>query len=278
MVCPTCGIDNDPSAVACARCNTALAAAPVPSPQPQSHQPQPYQPQSPRPQPYQLQPPHPRPSRALPLIAGLAVVVLAVLVAGVVLYRNGQDDQTVVGSPLTTVDTTAPVTEAPAETPTDTQPPVPTEKVADPLPQAKVIDALLVRSGASRTKLNRAIKRVGRCSGVSGALADMRAVGEERRAQISAVKAADLAAVDNGESLRSNLVTALQHSLDADAAFVEWAEAAGSSCPDNAARRADYDRGMADSDRAGTAKEAFLAQWNPVATGLGLPARTRLGI
>lgn len=254
MVCPTCGLDNDPSAVACARCNTALTAAPAPS--------------------YQPPPPYRQPSRSrLPLIAGLAVALLIALVVGIVLYRDGQEGPTVADSPLTTVDATTPVTEAPTP-----QEPEPTETAADPLPQAQAIDALLDRSRSSRNKLNSAIDRVGRCTGLSGALADMRAVGEERRAQISEVRGADLTALANGETLRSTLATALQHSLDADAAFVEWAEAAGSSCPNTAARRADYARGLSTSKRAGTAKQSFLDAWNPVATGLGLPARDRDGI
>ncbi|SNY47441.1 hypothetical protein [Paractinoplanes atraurantiacus] len=378
MVCPTCGLNNDPSAAACARCNTALVAAPAwppsghtpaappsspapgytptaptpgytpttpppghtptappgyPAPgyagssppgypaqpgygepgpgylapgfgspgqpvpgQPVSGQPVPGQPVAGEPVPGYPAPGYPapgypapgypappsappaygRPPRNwLPLVAGISVIVLLALVAGLVVYRNGQDDP-VAGPAPATQPTTAPATTTGT---TDSATTPPTTTGGDPLPQARVVDDVLVRSKASRDKLNSAIDRVGRCTGVSGALSDMRRVGDERRAQIEEVQGADLSAVTNGESIRSTLVTALQHSLDADAAFVEWAEAAvNGGCADTASRKAAYDRGLAESEQAGTSKVAFLAVWNPVAGQLGLPTRTRQGI
>ncbi|MFC3742542.1 zinc finger Ran-binding domain-containing protein [Paractinoplanes deccanensis] len=307
MVCPTCGLDNDPSATACARCNTALpvhatppdgssapawpppgyAGAFTPSSPPPGYSPaaSPYPPPGADPPPGYVAPqpgyaapppPGPPPRNWLPLVAGISVLVLIALVAGLVLYRNNQKDP--VAAPTTqatSVLTTDPATTAPTTPPTTAT----TTAAADPLPQARVVDDVLNRSKSSRDKLNNAIDRVGRCTGLSGALADLRAVGDERRAQIAEVKAADLSAVDNGESIRSTLVTALQHSLDADAAFVEWAEAAvDNGCANTTSRKAAYARGLAASDQAGTSKTAFLAVWNPVAGQLGLPARTRQGI
>jgi hypothetical protein len=254
MVCSTCGLDNAPAAVACARCNTALRSAPPA-----------YQPPAPR---------YRRPPRnVLPLTAGLSVLMLAVLVAGVLVYRSGRPDPSVADPPPPA--TQPPETPPPAAQPTTTVIP----NNADPLSQAQAVDALLDRSGRSRDKLNSAIDRVGRCGDVSGALTDMRAVGDERRAQIAETQNLDLSALSNGEAIRSALVTALRHSEAADAAYVEWAEpAAAGTCGNTAARRADYARGRSASDRAGAAKEAFLARWNAVATELGLPARTRQDI
>ncbi|XVV15777.1 hypothetical protein ACQP2X_15955 [Actinoplanes sp. CA-131856] len=330
MVCPTCGLDNDPSAAACARCNTALVAAPAWPPPgytlaaPPSAPPPGYTPSSPPPgytpsspppgytpstppgytpppgepsSPPGYNPPPGYPSSGypappssppvyggpprnwLPLVAGVSVVVLLALVAGLVLYRNGQDDP-VAGPPPATQTTTAPAPTT-GTTDTTTAPPTTTTTTTagDPLPQARVIDDVLVRSKSSRDKLNSAIDRVGRCTGLTGAVSDMRAVGDERRAQIDEVRGADLSAVGNGESIRSTLVTALQHSLDADAAFVEWAEAAvNGGCAETTGRKAAYARGLAESEQAGTSKVAFLAVWNPVANQLGLPTRTRQGI
>ncbi|MFF5076299.1 hypothetical protein ACFY36_04560 [Actinoplanes sp. NPDC000266] len=298
MVCPTCGLDNDPSAAACARCNTAMLAAPAwppPGPTPaappsspppgytpqptygDSGQPTPGYPGNGYPAPPSAPPVYGRPPRNwLPLVAGISVVVLIALIAGLVLYRNGQDDP-VAGPPPVTQTTTAPATTGTTD-PT-TAPPTTATTTGDPLPQARVVDDVLVRSKSSRDKLNSAIDRVGRCTGLSGALADMRAVGDERRAQIDEVRNADLSAVGNGESIRSTLVTALQHSLDADAAFVEWAAAAvANGCADTTGRKAAYARGLSESEQAGTSKIAFLAVWNPVAGQLGLPTRTRQGI
>ncbi|WP_203835625.1 hypothetical protein [Winogradskya humida] len=218
----------------------------------------------------------------LPLIIGLAVVVLLALV--VVVYRVTQQDPPVAApdpaaTVVTTVDpdtrTDPESTTDPASTPTARS----NESEAEPLLQARAIDRLLGRSRVSRDKLNSAIDRVGRCTGLGGAVDDLQAVGRERRAQIAEVRGADLSALPDGELLRSRLVTALQFSLDADAAYVEWAEPTlAGTCANTAARKSAYARGRSASDQAGAAKQDFLAAWNPIATSLGVPARDRQGI
>jgi hypothetical protein len=269
MVCPTCGLDNDPSATACARCNTALGAAPPPMP-----------PSTPYPMPTGSAAGYDRPPRnRLALIAGLSVVLLIAVI--VVVYRAGRSDPPAPATIGTAA--TEPATGLPAEpiaepTAVTTTEPV-AEPAADPVPQAQAIDAVLDRSGASRDKLNSAIDRVGRCTGLSGAVDDLRGVGDERRTQLAEVRDADLSAVPDGESLRGKLITALQYSLDADAAYVQWAEPTLSGgCAGTAGRKAAYARGRSASDNAGTAKQSFLAAWNPIATRLGLPVRSRQDI
>src|SRR4051794_2178161 len=74
MGCPTCGLDNDPSAEACARCGTALSAAPPAPPAP-----------PPGPPPYE------RSRRNLvPVLAGVTLVVL--IIAGFLVFRIGGED------------------------------------------------------------------------------------------------------------------------------------------------------------------------------------------
>ena len=227
--------------------NTTLNAGRMPPPLPQNA------------------PAYARPPRnQIPLIAGLSVIIVLALVAVVVLLRIGRDDPPADASPAAGT--------TPATTPATADPPA-----AEPRPQAETIDALLDRSFASRNKLNGAIDRVTRCTGLAGALKDLQTVGEDRRSQIAEVQEADLSALPNGDSIRSTLATALQHSLDADAAYVRWAEPAVSGgCANTAARKAAFAQGRSESDEAGVAKEAFLAEWNPVATRLGLaPGRGR---
>src|SRR5688572_10302688 len=72
MACPTCGLDNDPSASACARCNAALAGTPAP---PGSQDPR-----------FARPPQH---TNRIPLVAGIGVVVLLALVAVAVLNDRG---------------------------------------------------------------------------------------------------------------------------------------------------------------------------------------------
>ncbi|MBB2947871.1 hypothetical protein FB565_007642 [Actinoplanes lutulentus] len=271
MVCSSCGLDNDPSATFCARCNATLGSRSVPFHEEPAFEEPTFAYAQPR-----------RFSSPLPLIAAGVVLLLLVVVIGVVIASRDPDPVAGPGPgpgpvPTTTdpVPTTDPTTDS--TTPPTTSPaPEPT---ANPQEQAAVIDAILDRSVASRGKLNAAIKAVGGCDRITSALADMREVGVERRQQISEVEAADLSGLAGGETLRSALTTALGHSLDADEHFVAWAEpAVAGDCADSSSRSAAWARGQSSSDLAQAAKKQFVAAWNPVATPLGFAKRTNKNI
>jgi hypothetical protein len=255
MVCRSCGLDNDPYATFCARCNATLAAEAT---QPQFSPPAP---PAPGPAPFP-------PTRRRPLMVPvLAASVILLIAAGVLFVRAGKPDNPVAG-PATTTTTTTPTTEAAATSPA----PGPTTRPQD---QAEVFDELLDRSAASRAKLNQAIENVNRCTRLDAALAGMRAVGDERTQQIAAVDAADVSALTDGETLRSTLKSALSSALAADREFVAWAAPAVSNgCGNTTARKAAWSRGQAASKKAQAAKKQFVAAWNPVAVPLGFESRT----
>lgn len=255
MVCPTCGLENDPSSSACARCNTVLTTAPPPAVIPQIYG----------------GPPR-RSGQPSIVAAALAVIVLLAIAAGVLFYLRGGNkgdvgdvtgagDHQPVASPVATTES---YTTGPASTPGPS-----------PQDEAAAIDAILSRSVASRSKLNNAIDRVNRCTDLPGALSDMRDVGTERQSQLGAVASAHLSALANGEQLRSTLSEALRHAFDADQAFVAWAAPTISGrCADTTSRRAAYGRAQTASAEAQSAKRQFLRLWNPIAGQLGLAQRT----
>ncbi|BAL87898.1 hypothetical protein AMIS_26780 [Actinoplanes missouriensis 431] len=307
MLCALCGLDNDPSAEFCARCNATLAKrTPEVHPAPRT-----VESSDPRPVPVAddtaplLQPPAeeptsvlgppvgstaypiPRPGRRgaspLPLIAAGVVILLLMVVVGIVMAGRDPDpgpDDTVARPVPTTPAETTPTTTTPASTPSSSPAATrATTPAASAQEQAAAVDALLNRSVASRKKLNGAIDKVRRCTGVSGALADMQEVGVERTEQISEINAADLSALGNGETLRSSLSTALGHSLDADQHFIGWAQpAADGDCGEVASRTAAWERGQSSSKLAQAAKKQFLSAWNPVAGSYGYQTRTNLDI
>jgi len=270
MVCPACGLANDPSSTTCARCNTALISTIAGQASVAPHVPT---------QAYRA-PPQPRTFPKVWWIAGLAVgvILLSVTGIGVLLYAQGDDADGGTGGQAGNA---SPATEPTGSTPTATA--VPTAPTEEPggsaQDQAAALDGVLDASVLSRRKLNQSIDKVLRCTQLSLAVSDMRAAGDERRAQLSTVDSVAIDQLPSGERLRSTLHTALDNALQADEAYLDWAEPTrGNGCGDTAARRAAFERGEAASNRAGAAKTDFLKLWNPIAADLGLPVRTRQDI
>jgi len=288
MVCPVCGLDNDPSAVLCARCNTSLALGNQAPPEnyPPGSYPPPHQSAHPSGYPAEHQPTMPQmsvPSSPNPspvpwrLILIAAVLVLLVGIAGsvVIIVLAGKPKTTPVAGPSTNaVAKTATSAPDPAASSAG---PGPTTKTAATTPkqQAAAIDKLLDRSVASRTKLNKAIDKVNRCTGVSQALADMKQVGVERTKELADADAADVSGLANGEKVRSTLKSALGFALAADQHFVAWAQpTVTDGCADTAARQTAWDAGQVSSQQAQAAKQQVVEVWNPVAAQFGFKQRS----
>ncbi|MCU7725455.1 hypothetical protein ODJ79_17145 [Actinoplanes sp. KI2] len=274
MLCPVCGLDNDPAAVLCARCNTSLALG---NPPPGDYPPVPHpSTQAPDLQPTIVQTPVPSSPSPAPvpwrLVIVAAVLVLLVGIAGSVVII------VLTGKPKTSPTADHGTIALPTAVTSSADPgPDPTTKAAasSANEQAAVIDKLLDRSVASRTKLNKAIDKVNRCTDLSQALADMQRVGVERTREIAAADAADVSGLAGGEKIRSTLKSALGFALAADQHFVAWAQpAVAGGCADTAARQAAWAAGLASSQQAQAAKQKLVDAWNPVAAQFGLKQRT----
>jgi hypothetical protein len=255
MLCPSCGLNNDPASLYCARCNAGLAG--YVAQQQYGYQPQIVSSRSGSPVGSR--------SAAWPLAAlGIAVIVGVVFLFGLKLVNRHSPTN---GTPVAnngpaSVASVQPTGDGPAD--------------GRARQQATAIDGILDASSASRRKLNNAIDHVGRCSGVGAALSDLRAVGDERRAQIADLDQQDLSALASADQIRSTLRSALQSSLSADEKFVEWAEVVASyGC---GSKSASYDDARSYSDQAGTYKQQFIGVWNGVASQFGLPTRSRENI
>jgi hypothetical protein len=272
MVCPTCGLENDPTSTACARCNTTLSEPPT-APLTAQTAPPAYRPvEAPA---YRAAPAR---QGRLPLFAAAAAVLLiAAVVAAIIVYRGqGVPPTRVLPGPGPTLPATAEPNQPATVTPESTQPATQGPSAHD---QAVVIDRLLGRSVASRRKLNAAIDLVNRCTALGAALARMRDVGNERQQQLDAVGSADVSALPNGDQLRAALGDALRNALAADQAYVSWtAPTVSGGCANTARRRTAFAQGRAASDQAQAAKKNFLAIWNPIAAQYGLAQRSSTDI
>jgi hypothetical protein len=276
MLCPVCGLDNDPSTVLCARCNSSLALgnpppAEYPAPHPSMHlsERQPTMPQMPAPS-----SPHPAPVPwRLVIVATILVVLVGVASSVLIIMLTGKAGTTPVADRGTIALPTA-VNPAASSSDPGAGPATPVAP-GSAKERAAVIDKLLDRSVASRTKLNRAIAKVQRCTELPGALADMRRVGVERTQEIAEADAADVSGLANGEKVRSTLKSALGFALAADQHFVAWAQpTVAGGCADTAARQAAWAGGQASSQQAQEAKKQLVEAWNPVAAQFGFKQRT----
>jgi uncharacterized protein (DUF885 family) len=141
--------------------------------------------------------------------------------------------------------------------------------------QATEVNTLLDAMTSSRSELGKAMTDAAKCSALSDALPTIQKVVGEREQQLAKAKALNVSALDSGDQLKDALTRALQASLDADRAFLKWADKA-QGCSGDTPTDSNFDRGSSISDNTATpAKEEFLRLWTPVAEKEQQPARDK---
>ncbi|MGH3151106.1 MAG: serine/threonine-protein kinase [Streptosporangiaceae bacterium] len=206
--------------------------------------------------------PDPRLRRRLSVIMLILALAAAVVVAVVVAHPNRPAPATpAVSSPA-------------ASSPAASSAPSPSSGPALATRQAAAVDTLLGSSTAAREVLQGAVRQVGGCSDLSGAVARIRGVVDQRLGQYTKAAGLSTSALAGGAIVKSDLITALRDSLAADRDYLTWAQQqlnsgctpAGQSSAFNAADRADQ--------RADSSKEAFVQVWNPVAAKYGVQQKS----
>jgi hypothetical protein len=158
---------------------------------------------------------------------------------------------------------------ASSHTPSSTAPSASSSALASH--QAAAVSNLLGSSGATRRTLEVAVSEVRNCGRVPRAVNQMQRVVNQRSLEYRRASALSLTAIANGAAVKSDLLAALRHSLDADRDYLAWArqERAGPCKP--ASQSAAYNAAFSADSQAGTSKQAFVQAWNPVATKYGMP-------
>ncbi|GAA1015165.1 hypothetical protein Aple_068170 [Acrocarpospora pleiomorpha] len=198
--------------------------------------------------------------RAAPAVPFLVTLtLLGVLVTAILL--SGDETPVTSVAPVTTGSLVSETSPAPVPSPSPSPPDLSVE-------QATAIDDLLANSQASRLDLGAAIADVTRCrSSAIGVISD---ITDARRAQLTSARDLRVDFLPDGTVLKGHLVSALDSSYKADAAYQAAAEdflAAG--CSGSPA----FGAGNWNSERATTHKTRFVAIWNPIASSFGLPTR-----
>jgi serine/threonine protein kinase len=204
--------------------------------------------------PGQYQPQQPqKPKRGKGVIAAIsvaAVVVIAAAAVGAVALAKKNTPTTGPSSPPPTT-TTVPASSPPISS----TPAVPTAAS-----EAAAINTVVLDSESSRSMIDTASSYVANCTSLYTGVSELRQVRNQRENELSQAEALNVSQLANGTVIQSDLETALQDSLSADTAYINWGraqeEAGCSAAPPD----------VTSANNASTAaKTNFASVWNPVA-------------
>ena len=221
-------------------------------------------------------PPRRRPPRRGWLIAVAAAAVLASVGAGAFVAGKigpGHGGAPPASGGASPAGATSPVTSPAASSATATQ-----------LPGAAAMATLgsyLARSASVRPTIQAAINGVHGCSEspASGEATLQRAI-DTRQDILNALPTLSVSGLPSGTQLVSTLTTTMQDSIAADKDYQSWMKdfaSSGSPCGSNPSQDSNYAAAVNVSGAATTAKNAFVAIWDPMAPRYGQPVYSSTG-
>jgi serine/threonine protein kinase len=197
------------------------------------------------------------------LAAGAAVVVAAAVISGVVVSGRSAPAHPAAAAPTSAAASPSLTPSSPSAASSPTGPVTASQ-------QAAVLKELLTSSAATRAALHDAVTQVGACTNLTGAVSQLQTVVNRRAGQYDRASALPTAALPGGTQVKSKLLAALGSSLTADRDFLFWArqQLTGGCTPTS--QSSTYNAAFDASQRADTAKQAFVQVWNPVAARYGI--------
>ncbi len=214
-----------------------------------------------------------------------ALAIVAVVVLVLVVNGGGSGDD---GRELATAGSSSTVTTA---APTTATTAAPTTTTLDPISQARQqhpklyevslrLENILTQSSDGREGVGEAVGGVRECT--MDPYEAERSIDDvifNRSTVLNQVAAVDVTGDPEAASLVEKLQRAIQHSIDADRHYNNWISYLYTDyyytrpvgCPSGRApQNSEYDEGTADSGRATTAKQDFVAMYNPIAESFGM--------
>ena len=133
---------------------------------------------------------------------------------------------------------------------------------------------LLNSSAATRQALDGAISEVLNCTNLSGAASQIQNAVSQRGSEYRQAAALSASGLPQGAAVKSDLITALRTSLDADDDYLTWAQQElnlGCAQPEQTTA---YGAANSADQAADAAKQAFVQVWNPIAVKYGVPQQS----
>ncbi len=140
--------------------------------------------------------------------------------------------------------------------------------------QAVAVGHLLNSSAATRQALDGAISEVLNCTNLSGAASQIQNAVSQRGSEYRQAAALSASGLPQGAAVKSDLITALRTSLDADDDYLTWAQQElnlGCAQPEQTTA---YGAANSADQAADEAKQAFVQVWNPIAVKYGVPQQS----
>jgi hypothetical protein len=136
--------------------------------------------------------------------------------------------------------------------------------------QAAAVNQVLKSGKAARGHLP---SRLRTCDDVSAGVPGFQQVVRDRQQELSQSRGLTVDRLRDGSRLRRSMIAAYQSSLDADQAYLAWAqEVQARGCGGKIAPlTAHYKDAISANDKAGPAKRQVVALWKPIASSHGLP-------
>jgi serine/threonine protein kinase len=287
------GVPRSPSAPPTA---APLRSQPPPAPAPPAHAPlrspppppAPLRSQPPPPAPLRPPPPPPaagpdalsgpprpdpelpgrRPGRVRLIVAVVAIVITAAAVAvGVLVSHPGRSAPAASTTPAASATSAAPATSAVSSPAESSTPSVSASTLA--ARQATAVGNLLASSATTRQALQTAVTQVQACTNLSAAVGQIQDVVNQRSSQYEQASTLSTADLASGAIVKSDLVTALHDSLNADRDYLTWAQQQSAGCTPGAQSGA-YTTAYNADQQANAAKAQFAQVWDPIAARYGL--------
>jgi hypothetical protein len=217
------------------------------------------------------QPPQPKKSRGALVGVIAATVAVAVVVVGAVYFfalkkNNGP------ANPSTTITVTTPG--SPSTNPTT---PANNNSPSDgggPTAQgeATAINNLLVSSAQARSQWDAQtlVNNTGNCVNIDQDVTQIGDIANSRSSELNQVQTLQFDKLPNGATLKSQLMSALQVSLQIDNDYLNWAKQQQSSSCSYGFNNTYYNNATAEDNTATNDKQAFLNNWDPIASQYGL--------
>jgi pyruvate/2-oxoglutarate dehydrogenase complex dihydrolipoamide acyltransferase (E2) component len=140
--------------------------------------------------------------------------------------------------------------------------------------QAASVNTVLSSSLVSRRALADAVTAIRGCAHVPLSTGHIQRVVNRRSAEYDQAKTLKLNAIAGGPRIKADLLAALRNSLDADRAYLTWAQQQMQNGCKPAKKSSAYSAAIAADSQAANSKQAFVRAWNPVAAKYGLPQKT----